>query len=49
MSGRLITIRPGPTLCVWDNGTLITEVPLSFHTTLELVRRLLAALPRSPE
>jgi hypothetical protein len=50
MTGVLVTVRPGPTLHLWQGGREVARVPLGAHAALELAAALLrkarAALAR---
>lgn len=41
----LITVRPGPELCVWRDGQEVVRIPLDLNATLELIRGLVDQLP----
>lgn len=36
----LITVRPGPVLCLWRDGALVAEVPLAMSAALALIASL---------
>jgi hypothetical protein len=41
MTGVLVTVRPGPTLHLWQGGREVAAVPLDLHGALALVEALL--------
>ncbi|MDB6151503.1 MAG: hypothetical protein JWQ44_2951 [Chthoniobacter sp.] len=41
---NLVTVRPGPVLHVWRNGTEFCNVPLSFTGALSLIGQLTTAM-----
>ena len=43
---HLITVRPGPTLHVWGNGTIIVEIKLEKNAALVLCSDLLKQMGR---
>jgi hypothetical protein len=45
----LITVRPGPELCVWKNGSLVCAIPLDLNTVLCIIEDLIKHTPRSPK
>ena len=41
---NLVTVRPGPVLCVWRGGADYCNIPLTHHAALTLIGSLVAAM-----